>query len=477
MKKLFAMWAFVALGCNMWAQSPEQDAVVMNVAGKDVTRAEFEYSFNKNNNEQTVDKKALDEYVQLFVDFKLKVAEAEAQKLDTMTAFINEYNGYRHQQAEEYLVDTAWIEQQARLTYENTASNIGPEGMVMASHILLRLPQDADETMQKQMMTRMDSIYTALMAGADFAEMAVKFSQDPGSAQQGGQLGWFFRKQMLKEFSDVTYSLKIGEISKPFFSPAGIHVVKLQDKKQFEPYSFHRESIYKFLEQRGVRKMAVEMTIEALRKKYGEELSKDEVLAREEQQLEKRYPEFRHLMQEYHDGLLLFEVSNREVWEKAAQDQEGLEKFFKKNKKNYAWDSPRFKGAVVHCTTPELAAQVKKDMKKMPEEQWRNYIQKEINQDSLKLAYMQVGLFKQGVNAHVDKQVFGEKEKEVTPMESYPYAVVIGKTQKKYPASYKDVRGPVTADYQKELEQLWIEGLRKKYPVTISWEEIEKLKK
>jgi peptidyl-prolyl cis-trans isomerase SurA len=182
-------------------------------------------------------------------------------------------------------------------------------------------------------------------------------------------------------------------------------------------------------------------------------------------------------MQEYHDGLLLFEVSNREVWEKAAQDQEGLEKFFKKNKKNYAWDSPRFKGAVVHCTTPELAAQVKKAMKKMPEEQWRNYIQKEINQDSLKLAYMQVGLFKQGVNAHVDKQVFGEKEKEVTPMESYPYAVVIGKTQKKYPASYKDVRGPVTADYQKELEQLWIEGLRKKYPVTISWEEIEKLKK
>ncbi len=477
MKKLFAMWAFVALGCNMWAQSPEKDVVVMNVAGKDVTLAEFEYSFNKNNNEQTVDKKALDEYVQLFVDFKLKVAEAEAQKLDTMTSFINEYNGYRHQQAEEYLVDTAWIEQQAHLTYENTAANIGPDGLVMASHILLRMPQDANETVQIKTMARMDSIHKALMAGADFAEMAVKHSEDPGSAQQGGLLGWFYRKQMLKEFSDMAYSLKIGEISKPFLSPAGVHIVKLQDKKQFEPYEFHRASILQFLEQRGARKMAVEKTIEALRKQYGEELTKEDILAREEEQLEKKYPEFRHLMQEYHDGLLLFEVSNREVWEKAAQDQEGLEKFFKKNKKKYAWDSPRFKGAVVHCTTPELAAQVKKAMKKMPEDQWRNYIQKEINQDSLKLAYMQVGLFKQGVNAQVDKQVFGQKEKEVAPMEYYPYAVVVGKIQKKYPASYRDVRGPVTADYQKELERLWIEGLRKKFPVTIHWEEIEKLKK
>jgi len=61
-------------------------------------------------------------------------------------------------------------------------------------------------------------------------------------------------------------------------------------------------------------------------------------------------------------------------------------------------------------------------------------------------------------------------------MDNYPYAVLVGKMQKKYPASYKDVRGPLTADYQKELERTWIEGLRAKYPVTIYWEEIEKIK-
>lgn len=474
MKKPFVMWAAMAWGCMMWAQTPAEDAVVMTVAGKNVTRAEFEYSFNKNNNEQTIDKKALDEYVQLFVDFKLKVAEAEAQKLDTMTSFINEYNGYRHQQAEEYLVDTVWIEQQARLTYDNTVANIGPEGLVMASHILLRLPQDADEATQKKVMVRMDSIHQALVNGADFAKMAEKHSEDPGSARQGGQLGWFFAKQMLKEFSDMTYSLQVGELSKPFLSPAGVHVVKLLDKKQFEPYEYHRESILKFLEQRGVRRKAVEVKLEALYKQYEGKVAREDVLSYEEEQLEKKYPEFRLLMQEYHDGLLLFEVANREVWEKAAQDQEGLEKFFKKNKKKYAWDSPRFKGAVVHCATPELAARVKKEMKKKPEAEWRNYIQKEVNQDSLKNAYMQVGLFKQGTNAYVDSLVF--EQGAAKPMDNYPYAVLVGKMQKKYPASYKDVRGPLTADYQKELERTWIEGLRAKYPMTIYWEEIEKIK-
>ena len=478
MKKTFAMWAVMALGCSAWAQQPvEGDAIVMTVAGKDVTRAEFEYSFNKNNNEHTVDRKALDEYVQLFVDFKLKVAEAEAQKLDTLSSFISEYNGYRHQQSAEYMVDTAWIESEARRTYEETSAQIGPAGMVQASHILLRLPQSADAVAQKIAMERMDSIYNALQAGADFAEMAVKHSQDPGSARQGGNLGWFYAKQMLKEFSDMTYSLQVGEISKPFLSPVGVHVVKLLDKKPFESYEYHRPSILKFLEQRGIRQKAVEMKIDQLYKQHEGRIKREDVLAYEEEQLEKKYPEFRLLMQEYHDGLLLFEVCNREVWEKAAQDQKGLEKFFKKNKKNYAWDSPRFKGAVVYCSTPELAARVQKEMKKKPIEQWRKYIQTDVNQDSLKLATMDMGLYKMGLNGFVDSLAFKLENVNAKPKENYPYPVVVGKIQKKYPASYLDVRGPLTADYQKVLEQEWIECLRAKYPVTIYHEEIEKMKK
>ena len=156
-KRTLAAWAVMVLGMGAMAQQVA-DPVVMKINGKDVTRSEFEYSYNKNNSEQTLDKKTLDEYVQLFVDFKLKVAEAEDQKLDTLTSFKNELKGYRAQQAQEYLVDTAWIETQARQVYDNTVANIGPDGLVLTSHILLMIPQNADETVQKTTMVNHSNI-------------------------------------------------------------------------------------------------------------------------------------------------------------------------------------------------------------------------------------------------------------------------------------------------------------------------------
>lgn len=465
--------AAVTLG--MAAQAQQTGPVVMRVNGKDVTRSEFEYSYNKNNTEQTIDKKTLDEYVQLFVDFKLKVAEAESMKLDTLTSFINEFKGYRDQQAQEYLIDTAFIEAEAQRVYKATADNIGPDGLVRTAHILLRLPQQADAAAQETVKARMDSIYAELKNGRSFAELATSLSEDPGSARTGGELPWLFAKQVFPEYAKVAYSLEVGQLSEPFFSPAGIHVVKLLEKKQFEPYEFHRKDIHTFLERRGIRQQAMEAKADALYKQYEGRIPRDKVLAYEDSLLESRYPEFRLLMQEYHDGLLLFEASNQCVWQKASTDEEGLQRFFKKNKKKYAWDAPRFKGAVVHCATPEVAEQVKKTMKKMPEEQWRNYLRTEVNKDSLQLAFMERGLFKQGANANVDHYIF--KQGEPRPRKEMPHTVLIGKVQKKYPGSYMDVRGPVTADYQMEMERQWVESLRKKYPVELFPEVLQTVNK
>ena len=472
MKKTLSLLASVALGMVACAQ--QADPVVMRVNGKDVTRSEFEYSFNKNNSEHTLDKKSLEDYVQLFVDFKLKVAEAETLQMDTLPSFIEEFNGYRSQQAQEYLIDTAFIERESRKVYENTKQNIGPDGLVNTAHILLMIPQNADVATQNKIKAQMDSIYTCLKNGEDFSELARKHSQC-GSAGQGGVLGWIYSKQVVPEYAKVAYSLQVGEMSEPFFSSFGIHVMKLLDKKQFEPYEFHQKSIHAFLERQGIRRMAVEVKADSLYKQYGGKVKREDVLAYEDSLLESKYPEFRHLMQEYHDGLLLFEVSNQQVWDRAAHDEVGLEKFFKKNKKKYAWDAPRFKGAVVHCATPELAASVEKALKKMPEEEWRNYLQKEVNQDSLQLVHMVRGLFKIGSDANVDSLVF--KQGAGKPMEKYPHAVVVGKVQKKYPGSYRDVRGPVTADYQTALEKQWIETLRKKYKVEICSDVLETVNK
>lgn len=464
MRKITVLMAGAALCLNLFAQ--QENPVIMRVNGKDVTRSEFEYSFNKNNAEKVTDPKALDEYVDLFVDFKLKVAAAEEMGLDTLSTFKREYKSFRDQQAEEYLIDTTFIETQARLTYDETARNIGEGGMVLSQHILLMIPQGADEAVQAKIKARMDSIYNVLQAGGDFTDLATRFSEDPGSARQGGMLPWLFAKQVYPEFANEVYALEKGSYSKPFLSPAGVHVVKLIDRKPFElePYEYHRDAILKFLQQRGIRQAARQAKADVLFKEYGGKVARDKVLAYEDSLLETKYPEFGLLMQEYHDGLLLFEASNRCVWEKAAKDEEGLERYFKKNKKKYAWDTPRFKGAVLHCTTPELLKQVKKKLKKMPQEQWRNYVASKVNQDTLKLAYIERGLYKAGDNKYVDMLVFGQGE--VEPMKEYPYAAACGKKQKKYPASYKDVRGPLTADYQSELEKAWVASLRSKF----AWE-------
>lgn len=456
-KRFLPLLVATTFGISVFAQ---EDPVLMRINGKDITRSEFEYSYNKNNSDRSLDKKSLDDYVQLYINFKLKVAAAEEMRLDTLSSFKNELKGYRTQQAREYFVDTAFIESEARKQYEMAQRNIGSAGLVRSTHILLRIPQNAEPAVQEQIKVRMDSIYNALQNGADFAEMARKYSEDAGSAKQGGALPWLFAKQVYPEFAKEVYALQVNEMSKPFYSPVGIHIVKLLEKKQLEPYETQRELIYSFLERQGIRAKAIEVKKDSLYKQYGGKIKREDVLAHEDSLLEQKYPEFAHLMQEYYDGLLLFEVSNRCVWEKAAQDEEGLKRFFKKNKSKYVWDSPRYKGAVLYCANEDVAKVAKKALKKMPEEQWKSYLRKELNKDTLKLARMEKGLFKIGDNACVDYYIF--KQGEYKKSEQYPCPVLIGKLRKK-PEEYKDVRGPLTADYQNELEQNWIKDLRAKY--------------
>ena len=174
MKKL--LFALCAALVAQTTTAQIDDPVVMTVNGTDVHRSEFEYSFNKNNTDMVVDKKSLDEYVELFVNYKLKVAAAKDAQLDTMASFQKEVADYRAQQAEEYLIDWDFIEAEARKTYEATARNIGPDGMFKAAHILVRLNQQATIEEQVAAKVRIDSIYAALKDGADFGELAKKLS-------------------------------------------------------------------------------------------------------------------------------------------------------------------------------------------------------------------------------------------------------------------------------------------------------------
>ena len=315
------------------AGAQTSDPVVMTINGQNVTRSEFEYSYNKNNGDEVIEKTTVEQYVPLFVNYKLKVAAALDARLDTLASFKAEFAKYRDQQVRPTIVTSEDVENEARKIYDDRQKMIGDKGLIRPAHILIRLSQKASSAAQDSAKARIDSIYACLRSGADFADLATRLSQDPGSAKRGGLLPWICIGQTLKEFEDVAFSLNKGEMSEPFLSPVGYHIVKMTDRKQLEPYDSLRANIITFIEKRNLRDAIAQRKVSEMVKSSNGQLTAAEIMQQRADSLAKADEAMKYLIQEYHDGLLLFEVSNREVWEKAAADSVGQMKWYKKYRK------------------------------------------------------------------------------------------------------------------------------------------------
>ena len=315
------------------AGAQTSDPVVMTINGQNVTRSEFEYSYNKNNGDEVIEKTTVEQYVPLFVNYKLKVAAALDARLDTLASFKAEFAKYRDQQVRPSIVTSEDVENEARKIYDDRQKMIGDKGLIRPAHILIRLAQKASSAAQDSAKARIDSIYACLRSGADFADLATRLSQDPGSAKRGGLLPWICTGQTLKEFEDVAFSLNKGEMSEPFLSPVGYHIVKMTDRKQLEPYDSLRANIITFIEKRNLRDAIAQRKVSEMVKSSDGRLTAAEIMQQRADSLAKVDEAMKYLIQEYHDGLLLFEVSNREVWEKAAADSVGQMKWYKKYRK------------------------------------------------------------------------------------------------------------------------------------------------
>jgi peptidyl-prolyl cis-trans isomerase SurA len=161
MKKILLLALCIA-NCALCININAQDEVLMTINGEPVTKAEFEYIYNKNNSDNAIDKKTLDEYVDLFVNFKLKVAEAKAQGFDTLKTFTRELNGYRKQLAKPYLTDTELEE----ALYQEAYSHFSQDCEV--SHILIRT--EGDDTLTAYNKTL--DVIKRLKNGEDFNKVA-----------------------------------------------------------------------------------------------------------------------------------------------------------------------------------------------------------------------------------------------------------------------------------------------------------------
>ena len=446
----------------------EADPVIMTVNGKPVLRSEFEYSYNKNNSEGVIDKKSVNEYVDLFINYKLKVEAALDEHMDTLTSFQKEFAQYRDQQVLPMLVTDADIEAEAKKIYDQTVERIGPDGLVQTAHILIRANQQAPQEEWDAAKVRIDSIYKALKAGADFSELATRLSQDPGSARDGGLLPFVQRGQFVKEYEDAAFALKdSAELSPVVKSPYGYHIIQLRGRKMLEPFEFHHDAILNFMEQRNMRDAIAKQKVDEIVKTSGGQMTEAQLMEQKSKELSANDPELKYLIQEYHDGLLLYEISNNLVWDKAAKDEAGLAKCFKKNRKKYAWDQPRYKGMAYHVKTQEDVQAVADCVRDLPFDQWAEALRSTFNADSVIRIRVEKGIFKLGDNALIDSMVF-QKDTVATHLKDYPINAVHGKLLKNGPEDYTDVRGLVVADYQEALEKEWVAKLRRKYSFKVN---------
>ena len=589
MKKVFLSIILLAGAMMGFAQ---EDKVLMTINGEPIMASEFLYIYEKNNQESSIEKKSMREYLDLFVNFKLKVTEAKAQGVDTTEAFKKELAGYRAQATPKYMQDNVAIDSLVRLSYNRMANirraahiaiqcpagsdslveaealakinlarervttgvekkvkkgrkwvtvrepeefaavacemtedqqgkeNGGELGWIQvfrfvypfeeavyntpvgevsevfrspygfhialveeerafeevhAAHIMKMMPRGGD-MMATDIQKQVDSLYQLVLAGADFAEVAVAHSDDKGSAKKGGDLGWFGRGMMVQPFENITFDMQPGEMSKPFPTRFGWHFVKLYGKRGIQPLDSIRNQVLAQVK-RDIRMQEAEKSfINKTRAEYNlpASMSDQEVKAYADAHLEEKYADLRNLVREYHDGILLFDVSLREVWDKANKDTDGLAAYFKANKKNYTWDEPHFKGYIIQAKDMASAKAAKQIVKSAKPDSVMSYLNQRVNIDSVTYVKVQHGLWTKGQNAMVDKYAFNDKETEFTPTEEYPVVLCVGKVLKA-PQEYMDVRGQVTNDYQDQLEKQWIETLREKYPVIINEEVLESL--
>lgn len=610
-----------------------KDPVLMTVGDEKVTLSEFEYYYHKNNDQQ-LDRQSLEEYLEMFKTYKLKVAEARHQRVDTAASFQKEFHGYRKDLVAPYLRDTlidrklvddayahmlesveihhmmlpvdqkakadslravlvadpsafehiakaystdpslsqngsyyGWIQAgQYPWEFEDGVYNtpvgsisevIGTRfgnhivrvdsrrpnsGEVQARHILISYPTERTAENNAAAKARIDSIHTALKNGADFAELAKALSNCPSSAQ-GGDLGWFGQGRMVPEFEKTVFGIKDGEISEPFTTKFGWHIVQRIASRPVAGKEKYESAIRRAIEHDSRSQLAVKSKAAQLAKEYNasilpeglehirqilsqggyvnnkEKLAADTtplitvgdsivtiadfmtpeprvafgrsefdqiseiadnrleevVLTYEDHRLEAKHPELRNLVKEYYDGMMLFEVSNQNVWNMPASNPEGLEEYFKQHRQKYmTWDAPRFKGFIIYATSDSLVDEVNKYLA-------ANNIKADEVGDKLKEAFprnikIERVLLPKGKNGVVDYLGFGgekpdlKRERRWTSFTSYLGRII------DQPEEAADCRSAVSADYQEELTRQWVDHLREIYPIKVNKKVLKKVK-
>ena len=208
----------------------KKEKVLVSIDNEKITVQEFKRVYEKNldaiDNEEAKD---IDNNLELFINYRLKVREAYTIKLDTLSSYKKEIETYRNQLSAPYLQDSAFINQLVRDAYFRTKNE------VKAKHILIRTPKVPTPKDTLEAYQKIIKIRNRIVNGEDFEKVAEEVSEDPsardfnGRKGNKGNLGYFSAFKMVFPFEDAAYNTKVGQVSKPFRTRFGYHILKVDE--------------------------------------------------------------------------------------------------------------------------------------------------------------------------------------------------------------------------------------------------------
>jgi len=419
-------------------------------------------------------------------------------------------------------------------------------GEIRVAHIMTMARRGNPDSLIQDAKRRIEEIATQLKNGANFAEMAKKYSDDASTMDRGGELAPFSTGKMVPEFEDAAYALsKDGEVSGIIQTEYGFHIIKrislspvpefekmkadLQAKINRDARSYKNRDVkiakikteYRFTENPDGKKKAMSLidstffndkwkkdamkgnktTVFKLGdsvytlEHWGQFIDENQLVSSEGNpveardqlyknfvstvaldyengQLENKYVDFKNLMREYREGILLFDLSDQMVWGKAVTDTDGLKAYYEKHKMENLWKD-RADAQIFTCQSEAIAKTFAKGLKKGKKSV--EILMMEANAENALAIKQTAGKMEKGSSPILNSVSWEKGLKPIFKQDGVWYVVRINDLIPAGPKELEEVRGIMTSDFQTELEASWLETLKKKFSLKVNEDVVKTL--
>ncbi len=204
--------------------------VLLTINSNPVYSSDFTKVFNKNLDLVVEEsQKNVAGYLDLFIDYKLKITEAYAQELDKNQQYIKEFKKYEDQLAKKYIYDKRVVSKLVEEAYDRSLEEINAEHILVLSN----LNDSPNDTLKAY--NKIKEAHVKALKGENFTSLVIEYSEEPGAKKSKGKLGYFTAFQMLYPFENTAYNTKVGEISQITRTSFGYHIIKINDRRKKKP--------------------------------------------------------------------------------------------------------------------------------------------------------------------------------------------------------------------------------------------------